>query len=241
MVIVVANMSTVTDLPSYTIINASLDGDVPTEQQLRKDLMDPNADVKVAALKRAIILLLNGEKLPSLLMSVIQYVMPQQDHRLKKLLLLYWELVPKTSPDGKLLREMILVCDAYRKDLQHPNEFIRGSTLRFLCKLKAPELLEPVMPAIRACLEHRHMYVRRNAVLAIFTIYRSSDYLIPDAPELVYNFLQAEQDMTCKRNAFMMLVHVDQDRAVEYLVAHLDQLQSFGDILQLVIVELIYK
>jgi len=28
------------------------------------------------------------------------------------------------------------------------------------------------MPAIRACLEHRHAYVRRNAVLAIYTIYR---------------------------------------------------------------------
>jgi len=60
----------------------------------------------------------------------------------------------------------------YHQDLQHPNEFLRGSTLRFLCKLKEPELLEPLMPAIRACLEHRHSYVRRNAVLAIFTIYR---------------------------------------------------------------------
>lgn len=59
------------------------------------------------------------------------------------------------------------------QDLQHPNEFIRGSTLRFLCKLKEAELLEPLMPAIRACLEHRHSYVRRNAVLAIYTIYRS--------------------------------------------------------------------
>lgn len=58
------------------------------------------------------------------------------------------------------------------QDLQHPNEFIRGSTLRFLCKLKESELLEPLMPAIRACLEHRHSYVRRNAVLAIYTIYR---------------------------------------------------------------------
>lgn len=58
------------------------------------------------------------------------------------------------------------------KDLQHPNEFIRGSTLRFLCKLKEPELLEPLMPTIQACLEHRHSYVRRNAVLAIFTIYK---------------------------------------------------------------------
>ena len=55
---------------------------------------------------------------------------------LKKLLLIFWEVVPKTDAEGKLMQEMILVCDAYRKDLQHPNEFIRGATLRFLCKLK---------------------------------------------------------------------------------------------------------
>ena len=59
-----------------------------------------------------------------------------QDHMIKKLLLIFWEIVPKTEPDGRLKHEMILVCDAYRKDLQHPNEFIRGATLRFLCKLK---------------------------------------------------------------------------------------------------------
>lgn len=152
-------------------------------------------------------MILNGEKLPGLLMTIIRFVLPLQDHTIKKLLLVFWEIVPKTTPDGKLLQEMILVCDAYRKvninhhknklvslmeqkpvitkvphisvctylrqDLQHPNEFIRGSTLRFLCKLKEAELLEPLMPAIRACLEHRHSYVRRNAVLAIYTIYRS--------------------------------------------------------------------
>lgn len=67
------------------------------------------------------------------------------------------------------------ICVLHLQDLQHPNEFIRGSTLRFLCKLKESELLEPLMPAIRACLEHRHSYVRRNAVLAIYTIYRCVD------------------------------------------------------------------
>ncbi len=105
-------------------------------------------------------------------MTIIRFVLPSSDHQIKKLLLIFWEIWPKTTPDGKLLHEMILVCDAYRKDLQHPNEFIRGSTLRFLCKLKEAELLEPLMPSIRACLDHRHAYVRRNAVLAIYTIYR---------------------------------------------------------------------
>lgn len=198
-------------------------------------------NVKIDTLKRVIQLLLNGERLPSLLMTIIRFVLPLQNHTIKKLLLIYWEIVPKTSPDGKLLQEMILVCDAYRKDLQHPNEFLRGSTLRFLCKLKEPELLEPLMPAIRACLEHRHSYVRRNAVLAIFTIYKNFEWLVPDGPELVANFLDSQQDMSCKRNAFLMLLHADQERALNYLASCLDQVNNFGDILQLVIVELIYK
>ena len=40
--------------------------------------------------------------------------------------------------------------------------------------------------------------------------FRNFDFLIPDAPELVYDFLEKEQDASCKRNAFMMLIHVDQ-------------------------------
>ena len=47
--------------------------------------------------------------------------------------------------------------------------------------------------------------------------------------------------MSCKRNAFMMLIHADQDRALNFLSSCIEQVQNFGDILQLVIVELIYK
>lgn len=227
--------------PCYTLINLPSDSDPPNEMQLKMDLEKGDTKTKIEALKKTIHMIASGERLPGLLMTIIRFVLPLQDHMIKKLLLIFWEIVPKTTPDGKLMQEMILVCDSYRKDLQHPNEFLRGSTLRFLCKLKEPELLEPLMPAIRACLEHRHSYVRRNAVLAIFTIYRNFEFLIPDAPELIANFLEGEQDMSCKRNAFLMLLHADQERALAYLASCLDQVTSFGDILQLVIVELIYK
>nr|XP_006812914.1 PREDICTED: LOW QUALITY PROTEIN: coatomer subunit beta-like [Saccoglossus kowalevskii] len=225
----------------YTLINVPTDSEPPTEMQLKIDLEKGDVRTKTDCLKKVIHMILNGEKMPSLLMTIIRFVLPLHDHTIKKLLLIFWEIVPKTHPDGKLLQEMILVCDAYRKDLQHPNEFIRGSTLRFLCKLKEPELLEPLMPAIRACLEHRHSYVRRNAVMAIFTIYKNFDFLIPDAPELIHTFLEQEQDASCKRNAFMMLIHADQERALDYLSTCIDQVHTFNDILQLVIVELIYK
>ena len=48
-------------------------------------------------------------------MTIIRFVMPSHDHMIKKLLLIFWEVVPKYTPDGKMLHEMILVCDAYRK------------------------------------------------------------------------------------------------------------------------------
>ena len=56
--------------------------------------------------------------MPSVLMIIIRFVLPLQDHTIKKLLLIFWEIVPKTQNDGKLLHEMILVCDAYRKVLK---------------------------------------------------------------------------------------------------------------------------
>lgn len=229
------------ELPCYTIINIPGDAEQPSEQKLKEDLEKGDLKVKADALKKVIQQMLNGDKFPSLLMTIIRFVMPTADHTIKKLLLIFWEIVPKQTADGKLMQEMILVCDAYRRDLQHPNEFIRGSTLRFLCKLKEPELLEPLMPSIRACLEYKHSYVRRNAVMAIFTIYKNFNFLMPDAPELIANFLEREQDMSCKRNAFMMLIHADQERALNYLSSCIEQVNSFGDILQLVIVELIYK
>lgn len=234
-------MGTITEQPCYTLINIPTDTEPLNELQLKQDLEKGNVQAKIDALKKTIHMILSGERLPGLLMTIIRFVLPLQNHTIKKLLLIFWEIVPKTSADGKLLQEMILVCDAYRKDLQHPNEFVRGSTLRFLCKLKEPELLEPLMPAIIACLEHRHSYVRRNAVLAIFTIYRNFEFLIPDAPDLIAKYLEGEQDMSCRRNAFLMLLHADQSKALAYLAACLDQVPSFGDILQLVIVELIYK
>eukprot|EP00055_Hartaetosiga_balthica_P018633 m.134969 g.134969 ORF g.134969 m.134969 type:complete len:950 (-) comp9794_c0_seq1:2904-5753(-) len=229
------------DQPCYALLGESDSYEPLLEQELKKQLVNSNPTVKAEALKTAIMMLMNGEKLPTILMSVIRFVMPCDDHLVKKLLLIFWEIVPKYGPDGKLLQEMILVCDAYRKDLVHPNEFVRGSTLRFLCKLREPDLLHPLMPSIQDCLGSRHAYVRRNAVLAIYTIFKSFPQLIPDAPELVSNYLKNESDSSCKRNAFMMLVHVDEERALEYLASCIDDVQSFNDILQLVIVELVQK
>lgn len=128
-----------------------------------------------------------------------------------------------------------------RNDLQHPNEYIRGNTLRFLCKLREPELIEPLLSSARSCLEHRHAYVRKNAVFAISSIYGHSESLIPDAPELIEAFLETENDHTCKRNAFVALQSISHDRALVYLSKVFDGIPNANELLQLGELEFIRK
>jgi coatomer subunit beta len=123
---------------------------------------------------------------------------------------------------------------------QHPNEYIRGATLRFLQKIsRDQELLEPLIPTCRSCLEHRHSYVRKNAVFAVYTIYREYENLIPDAPELIQTFLAAESDATCKRNAFVFLANCAMPKAVEYVIQVHDQIGSLDELLQMAIIDVI--
>ena len=128
-----------------------------------------------------------------------------------------------------------------RNDLQHPNEYIRGNTLRFLCKLREPELIEPLLSSARLCLEHRHAYVRKNAVFAVSCIHQHSESLIPDAPELIQTFLETESDPTCKRNAFAALSLISHDKALEYLSSTFDAIPNADELLQLVELEFIRK
>lgn len=211
--------------------------DSPSVEQLRMALESKSDSVKIETMKTVLTLMLNGENMSSLLMHVIRFVMPSKNKALKKLLYFYYEAVPKNNTDGTLKQEFILACNAIRNDLQHPNEFIRGNTLRFVCKLREPELLEPLIPTVRACLDHRHAYVRKNAVWATLSVYQLSDHLLPDAPQLLYNLLENESDITCKRNAFVAVATVDSSLANQWLAAVLDSIPAMDDLLQLAVID----
>ena len=212
------------------------------QEDICKDLENAEIPIKVRGLKNAITSLLAGEPMPRVLMTVIRFCITQDDHMIKKLLMLYWEIVPKYGGDSKLLPEMILVCNALRNDLTSPNEFIRGCMLRFLCKLKEPELLEPLIPSVKLALEHRHSYVRRNAALAVYSIHRTfGDQFMPDAPELMEKFIASETDMSARRNAFLMLFNEAEHIAIDFLSEHIDDIQKYGDGFALLVLELTRK
>lgn len=207
------------------------------------------------ALKAAIMAMLGGEAMPRILMQVIRFCINSDDKQLKKLCMLYWEVVPKyqepTSDEllaaasggpsikRKMLPEMLLVCNALMNDLNHPNEYVRGSMLRFLCKVKDEEILGPLVPSIKACLDHRHPYVRKNAALAVFHAHKLfGEHLIPDGPEIMAAFLEKETDVAARRNAFLMLFNENEDLAFEFLARNMDDVGKYGDGFALLVLEL---
>ncbi|KAB1213487.1 Coatomer subunit beta-1 [Morella rubra] len=247
--------------------------------EIKEALEGNDEPAKIDAMKKAIMLLLNGETLPQLFISIVRYVLPSEDHTIQKLLLLYLEIIDKTDAKGKVLPEMILICQNLRNNLQHPNEYIRGVTLRFLCRLSETEIIEPLIPSVLQNLEHRHPYIRRNAILAVMSIYKlpqgeqllvdapemiekhrhpyirrnailavmsiyklpQGEQLLVDAPEMIEKVLSTEQDQSAKRDAFLMLFTCAQDRAINYLLTHVDRVSEWSELLQMVVLELIRK
>ncbi|KAL8138509.1 hypothetical protein V2J09_004510 [Rumex salicifolius] len=211
--------------------------------EIKEALEGNDVPAKVEAMKKAVMLLLNGETIPQLFITIVRYVLPSEDHTIQKLLLLYLEIIDKTDSKGKVLPEMILICQNLRNNLQHPNEYLRGVTLRFLCRLNESEIIEPLIPSVLSNLEHRHPFVRRNAILAVMAICKlpQGEQLLADAPETIEKVLSSEQDPSAKRNAFLMLFTCSQDRAVNYLFTHIERILDWGEQLQMVVLELIRK
>ena len=163
--------------------------------EIKEALEGNDVAAKIEALKKAIMLLLNGETIPQLFSTIIRYVLLSEDRTIEKLFLLCLEIIDMTDSHGKLLPGTIIICQKLRNNLCHPNEYIRVVTLRFLCRLKESEIIEPLIPYILSNLEHRLPYVRRNAVLAVMSVFKlpQGEQLLDLAPEIVEKFLSSEQ------------------------------------------------
>jgi len=196
----------------------------------------------IEAMEELLLFMVNGNSYPKLLMTIIRFVITCDDHRIKKLLGLYWELCDKVKDNGDLKEEMVLVCNALRNDLIHANEYIRGRTLRLLCRMRYFKIMEPLIESILKNLSHRHAYVRRNAVTCVYSVVKTfGPDVIPQASVEIEQLLLVEGDLSTKRIAFVMLLHCDIDRAISYASSVEDQVTSLGDVFQLALLELVRK
>ncbi|KAK7198832.1 coatomer beta subunit [Novymonas esmeraldas] len=193
-----------------------------SSKEIKDALEKGDNTARASALMAVIRLHVNGEPQNHLIMSVIRYITPIDDHLIKKLVLYFWEVVDKRDADGNLLSVIILICSFLRNDLLHPNEYVRGLTLRFLCKVNEVELIEPLVSAVVQNLSHKVAYVRRHAVLAAHSIFKKFPKLLPDAPELVEAAIRNESDVSTCRNGLDFLAAFAPERAASYLSAFRD-------------------
>jgi len=94
---------------AYSLVHQDNAADLPTLQELRAQLEKGSEELKVETMKRILVIMLNGNPMPDLLMHIIRFVMPSKYKPLKKLLYFYYEICPKLDAQGKLKQEMILV------------------------------------------------------------------------------------------------------------------------------------
>lgn len=213
------------DEPCYTIVRKPKGFEMANEMALKKAI-EGNDPIDVRqAIEALLQSRLDGEKFPpSLLMPIInRYQMnclgtaPGADKKLKKLLYLLWECLPKRTPDNKFLSNLVMVCGAFDRDLKHPNQYVCGNVLRLLSKTREPEVIRELVNSIEKCLDLSHPYQRKNSVLSMAKIYENFPEVIPNAIGRISDYLAKETDDECKRAALQALLRIAPNEAKEYL------------------------
>ena len=82
--------------------------------------------------------------------------------------------------------------------------------------------------------------------MCIYSIFTSTGTdLIEDCIDQIESLLINETDLSTKRNAFFLLFHLSQEKALAYLkgvmTASEDPVQEMGDIFQLIVLEMLRK
>lgn len=218
----------------------------PNSSEIAKLLEKGTESEQIDAMKTLILMILQDEHFPRMIMTVVQHAMRVDSREMKKLLMIYWESIEKTNPDGTIKDEMVMLCNALRNDLLSPNEFIRARTLRLVSKMKYREMMDTLLQPVLECLTHRHPYVRRNAVMCVYSIYSAfGEDTLPDAVERIDSLLSTETDLSTRRNSLLFLFEASPSTAMRYLNSVLlDEEDSnnsvYGtsiDILQLVVLD----
>ncbi|ESU43413.1 Coatomer beta subunit [Giardia duodenalis] len=96
------------------------------------------------ALQAAIQLASSGQSIDHLVLPVIKHASASTDHRLKKLLHVFWPLV-ECYRGGQLKPHIMLISNSILRDLKSPNEMILCSALRCVLHLQVSEVVSSLI------------------------------------------------------------------------------------------------
>ena len=229
--------------PCYFYID---DEPLTSYREETKKISSKKISDKADGLMRILGSMVNDENYPQdLMMSAIHNLTIVDDINVKKLLFLFWEIIEKQNPNGKIKDEFILVCNSLRKDLESPNEYVRGRVLRLLTKLPHPEILENLKAAVFENLDHPHPYVRSNALMCVMSFINNFGVdVIPDSlPDKLKDKILKDSDNTTKRNAYLVYSRIAPMESLQLTEEILEktEVSELGDLFALCIAENLRK
>ena len=234
---------TMKEKPCYLYID---DEPITSYREVIKKISSKDNKEKESALKTILGSMVNDDNYPQdLMINVIHHLTIVDDINIKKLLFLFWEVIDKHKPDGSMKDEIILLCNGIRKDLDSPNEYIRGRTLRLLTKLPYKEILENVKAAVFENIKHAHAYVRSNAIMCILSfIDNFGDDIVPDSlPDDLKDIILKDNDTATRRNAYVLYSRISpmESLSLTQEIMENNEISELGDLFALCIVENLRK
>ena len=234
---------TLKDKPCYLYID---DEPITSYRDVIKKISSKEIPEKEEALKKILGSMANDDNYPQdLMINVIHHLTIVDDINIKKLLFLFWEVIDKHKPDGSMKDEIILVCNGIRKDLDSPNEYIRGRTLRLLTKLPYKEILENVKAAVFENIKHTHPYVKSNAIMCILSFIDNFGVdIVPDSlPDDLKDIISKDNDTATRRNAYVLYSRISpmESLSLTQEIMENNEISELGDLFALCIVENLRK
>ena len=234
---------TMKDKPCYLYID---DEPITSYRDVIKNISSKEIPEKEEGLKTILGSMVNDDNYPQdLMINVIHHLTIVDDINIKKLLFLFWEVIDKHKSDGSMKDEIILVCNGIRKDLDSPNEYIRGRTLRLLTKLPYKEILENVKAAVFDNIKHTHPYVRSNAIMCILSFIDNFGVdIVPDSlPDDLKDIILKDNDTATRRNAYVLYSRISpmESLSLTQEIMENNEISELGDLFALCIVENLRK
>lgn len=190
-----------------------------TSTQMRKDeimqkLRSNSEQDKIEGMKQMIAQMSQGEDFSALTHKITKEILVVKSNELKRLFYYYLELLPKVR-GTQSFEEMLLLSNQVRKDLEHPNEYVRGFVMRFVSTLDDQDLVGNFYKLVKDNFSHPNSYVRRNAYFCLGEIFSKMD-TYKEVPDLLYHALLRDLDPNCLREAFVSLHLSDPGLALKY-------------------------
>ena len=234
---------TMKEKPCYLYIDEE---PITSYRDVIKKISSKEIPEKEEALKEILGSMVNDDNYPQdLMINVIHHLTIVDDINIKKLLFLFWEVIDKHKPDGSMKDEIILVCNGIRKDLDSPNEYIRGRTLRLLTKLPYKEILENVKAAVFDNIKHSHPYVKSNAIMCILSFIDNFGVdIVPDSlPDDLKDIIVKDTDTATRRNAYVLYSRISpmESLSLTQEIMENNEISELGDLFALCIVENLRK